>query len=201
MKQSQIFLREEGKAWLKRNEAKLTGEDDPVIKAIGEYKIKPKRVLEVGCANGWRLKILHERYNCWIRGVDPGCAAPDKTITKNTASYLPLINSCVDTIIYGWCLYLCDPEDYFRIAMEGDRVLQDGGYLIVYDFISDYPFKTPYKHKKGLYSHHYDFPKLWLGNPAYSIYGKTVQYTGFNQDETCVTILKKNLKNAFPVEK
>ncbi|MGB6911936.1 MAG: hypothetical protein WBE42_04170 [Pseudolabrys sp.] len=40
----------------------------------------------------------------------------------------------IDLLIYGWCLYLCDREDLFKIVTEGDRILKDSGYLVVYDF-------------------------------------------------------------------
>lgn len=194
MKQSKIFLESEGNAWLKRNKDRLTAKDDPILAAIKTYGIKPGGSLEIGCSNGWRVKELEKLgFDAW--GVDP-CANPlNKKILCRTADDTGMKNSFFDLVIYGWCLYLCDPEDYFKIAMEGDRILNDGGYLIIYDFHSDHTYKTPYKHKSGLFSHHYGFWKLWHRHPAYTLYGRTFQ------DETSVTILKKNLKNAFPVEK
>lgn len=196
MKQAQAFMAGEGRAWLKRNIDKLTGENDPVLEAIDKYGLAPHDVLEVGCANGWRLKILEEKWGCNVFGIDPCIKThwPNK-LMKGTARKLPCPNSTFDTVIYGWCLYLADPDDYFKIAMEGDRVLADRGLIIVYDFHADYPYKTPYKHKEGLFSHHYDFAKLWLSHPAYSLYGRTIQ------GETSVTILQKNLETAFPVKK
>jgi ubiquinone/menaquinone biosynthesis C-methylase UbiE len=200
MNQRDIFVATEGGQWLKRNETKLTGENDPVIEAIDKYRIKPKRVFEIGCANGWRLKLLKKRFKTALcGGIDPGCTEAisrgPAIIEFGTAEKLDFPSQSFDLIIYGWCLYLTDIEDYLRIAMEGDRVLKDNGYLIVYDFHADYPYKTPYKHKDGLFSHHNDFSKLWLSHPAYSLYGRTIQ------GETSVTILHKDMKNAFPVQK
>lgn len=196
MKQAEVFMEGEGRAWLDRNVGKLTGESDPVIEAINKYQIKPESILEIGCANGWRLELLRKKFWCIAWGVDPG-ANPSfhKNILRGTADRTGAGTECFDTVIYGWCLYLCDPEDYFRIVMEGDRVLRDGGYLIIHDFCTDHPYKLPYKHKSGVYSHHYDFSRLWLSHPGYYLYGQTVQ------DETCVTILQKKMKTAFPVEK
>lgn len=200
MRQRDIFAAGEGGKWLKRNEAKLTGATDPVIEAINKYRINPKKILEIGCANGWRLKLLKKQFKTTIcGGIDPGCG---EALTKGpvflefgTAEKLDFPSESFDLLIYGWCLYLTDPEDYFKITIEGDRVLKDGGYLIVYDFHADHPYKTPYKHKKGLFSHHYDFSSLWLSHPAYSMYGRTIQ------NETCVTILQKDMKNAFRIQK
>lgn len=196
MKQSEVFLAGEGEAWLNRNKNRLSKKDDPVIAALDRYSISPAKVLEVGCASGARLLKLREKIKCEIRGIDPFVPPrADAFLEKGVASNLVYKDGTFDAVIYGWCLYLCDPEDYLRIAMEGDRVLKDGGYLIVYDFHADYPHKLPYKHKKELFSYHYDFAKLWLSHPAYSLYGRTLQET------TSVTILHKDLKNAFPVQK
>lgn len=195
MKQRDAFLLGEGIAWFKRNKKRIQKDNDPVIHAIKKYKILPTSVLEVGCANGWRLLQLKEEFGCRVDGVDPGTYAPN--FWNGTADELNLYwtKNTFDVVVYGWCLYLCDPEDYFKIADQGDRVLRDGGFLIIYDFCTEAPYRVPYKHKEGLFSYHYDFSKLWLAHPAYSLYGRTVQ------DETCVTILKKNMKTAFPEEK
>lgn len=196
MKQSEAFKLGESAAWFKRNREKLGVGNDPVMDSMERYGIKPKLVLEVGCANGWRLAALKKKYACNIAGWDPGAPYMDDYVRYGVASDIDFwLRTKFDVVIYGWCLYLCDPEDYFKIAAEGDRVLADGGFLIVYDFCTDHPYKVPYKHKEGLYSHHYDFSKLWSCHPAYSMYGRTIQ------DETCVTILKKNMQKAFPVEK
>lgn len=194
MKQSEIFLKGEGLAWLDRNRSKLNEKHDPVLNAIAVFGIKPTSVFEVGCANGWRLEALKTAYNCYTYGIDPGIEEKTWNLRQGTAESLQALSGSFDTVIYGFCLYLCDPEDYFKIVAEGDRILRDDGHLIVYDFCTELPYKLPYKHKKGIFSHHYDFSKLWLSHPAYTMFGRTVQ------NETCVTILKKNLKNAFPVE-
>lgn len=201
MKQSQAFINGEGEAWLKRNKAKLGNEDDPVLTTMEKYNLKPKRVLEVGCSNGWRLQILEKAWGCFVEGVEPGADDIGETLVQvwnGAADNMPYCYAnSYDTVIYGWCLYLCDPEDYFRIASEGDRVLSDGGFLILYDFLAEHPYKNKYKHKEGLYSHKMDFAKLWRGHPAYSLYGR--DFFGEGDNQTVVTILKKNMNAAFPV--
>ncbi len=198
MRQAEVFIRGEGAAWMQRNQGRYDPKFDPVLEAIENYGIVPDRVLEVGCANGRRLEAIHDIYGSHVMGIDPCNDAITKNVPvfKGTADDLSGFRfHPFDLLIYGWCLYLCDPEDYFKIASEGDRVLQDGGFLIIYDFKDCYPhYKRPYKHKEGLFSHHFDFPKLWINHPAYKI----VRIS--HQDETSVTILKKKMATAFPVK-
>lgn len=205
-KQAQIFLGGEGQAWLNRNEGKLPPKEDPVLDAIKAYLIKPKRVLEIGCANGWRLEALEKEYKCLCTGIDPGAQISFMRsgridIHRGVANNLGLFKDHrFDLLIYGFCLYLCDPEDYFRIVTEGDRVLADGGYLVIYDFaleIADYPHARKYEHKEDVLSHRMRWEYMWAWHPAYTI--RSVHLIGDGDDKTKVVILKKETSNAFPV--
>lgn len=204
MKQSDIFIQGEGAAWLQRNEAKLPVKDDPVLDTIKACRLEPKKVLEVGCANGWRLLELVNQYKCSATGIDP-CIVRINSI-KNRVLLLPGIASNLaqfrdghfDLVIYGFCLYLCDPEDYFKIATEGDRVLADGGRLIIYDFYAPFPYSVPYEHKEGVFTHKMDFSNLWRSHPAYSMESFTI--IGQGDDTTVVFVLKKNMRHSFPVK-
>jgi SAM-dependent methyltransferase len=194
-KQSQAFLEGEGNAWALRNNLKPRPEPDPVVEAIADLGIKPINVLEVGCGNGQRLTYLAGQYHLSsFYGIDP--AAKDYgLIYRGTADdLLDFHRNQFDLVIYGFCLYLCDPEDYFNIAREGDRVLSDGGYIIIHDFCSADPFKRPYKHKPGIYSHHMDFERLWSWNPNY----RPVRCYQTEKEEV-VSVLKKDSEQAFPI--
>src|SRR6267154_2712557 len=133
MKQADIFAESEGDAWLDRNRA-LIGRD-PVSEAIDHLGLKPQRVLEIGCANGWRLAALRGKFDCEVHGVEPsmqGCieaAVRGVTVWRITAESLPAGNETYDLVIYGFVLYLCDPVDLFSIVKESDRVLKDKGYV------------------------------------------------------------------------
>jgi hypothetical protein len=190
-KQSQAFLDGEGAAWVARNKNTPKPDPDPVIKAIEDIGIRPISVLEVGHGDNWRLLQLEDKYNCFIHGIDPAVPAPN----RGTADNLHFPTDEFDLLIYGFCLYLCDPEDYIRIAMEGDRVLMDGGYMVIHDFYSMEPYKTPYKHKNGLFSHHMDFRQMWAWHPYYSCIGN---YAVPDRHES-VAVLKKDIKQGFPV--
>lgn len=195
MKQKDAFMEREGDAWFDRNHDKL-GQYDPVTPVIDELHLKPTKVLEVGCANGWRLARLRPKFSCEVYGIDPSMkAATDGArfrvpIWQMTASTLLVGKKPYDLIIYGFCLYLTDPEDWLTIATEGDRVLADGGHIIIHDFndwVGGSPIVKPYDHCDGLKSYHYDFSKLWLGHPRYQV---VKHVDGAHNDG--VTVLLKN---------
>lgn len=177
MKQKDAFLEGEGDAWFDRNHDRL-GLYDPVTPVIDELGLKPTNVLEVGCANGWRLSLLRLKFGCQVWGIDPSLKAiMDGTrfrvpIWQMTASTLPVALKAYDMIIYGFCLYLTDPDDWLTIAAEADRSLADGGHIVIHDF-NDWnggsPIVKSYKHDSRVNAYHYDFAKLWLGHPRYQV--------------------------------
>lgn len=195
MKQAQAFLVGEGDAWLERNKQKLPPRNDPVIDALVLNSIMPERALEIGCADGWRLKRMSDIYLCEVAGLDPR-KSDEAWIEQGTARSLPYKDNAFDVIIYGFCLYLCDREDLFKIVTEGDRVLVDGGHLVIHDFHPEYPHKRAYKHCNNIYSYKMDYAKLWLGNPAYKLV--TCMVTGLTESDESVSILKKDVAGAWP---
>lgn len=174
MSQKDIFLASEGDAWFARNCDRL-GERDLVSGLIETAGLVPRRALEVGCSNGWRLSRLRRKYGCQVTGVEPSieactaAAANGITVLNRTAASLPPLD--FDLVIYGFCLYLTDPADWFEIVAEGDNVLAHGGHLIIHDFdmTDSHPFAVKYQHRKGLLSYHVDFARFWLAHPHYRL--------------------------------
>lgn len=178
MSQKITFLSGEGNMWYQRNKSAFTTKkqkEDPILLALEHCQIKPVRVLEIGCANGWRLAKLHDSYHCEVYGVDPSEEAitdgktqyPYMNLSVGTADNLPEIEP-VDLIIFGFCLYLCDPEDLFKIAMESHHLLKNNGHIAILDF---HPptghYRNPYTHKKGIFSYKMDYSQLFTWHPSY----------------------------------
>lgn len=204
MTQVSAFLNGEGDAWLRRNTKRLgsTG-NDLVLHGLDKLVGVPRsgNYLEIGCSNGWRLKEIKKRYNAnLVYGIDPSDAAIKEAkklgieALRGCATELPWRDGIFDVVIYGFCLYLIDRKDLFRAVMEGDRVLKDGGIIIVYDFDAHYPHKKPYKHKDGIWSYHQDYAKLFTANPAYS------HLFSVSDQTTNATILKKSIERGWPEE-
>lgn len=181
----------EGDAWLERNRDKL-GKHDPVISLLREMMVMPRAVLEIGCANGWRLDRMRRLYHCMAFGIDPSAVGAAEatslglTVVHGTARDLPYMSRSMDLVIFGFCLYLTDPEDWFRIVSEANRVLEDNGLLVIHDFYADEGLHgVPYEHHEGITSWHFDFAQLWLAHPLYTLMRRQVHGTD------CVTILRK----------
>jgi SAM-dependent methyltransferase len=216
--QREAFRTSEGDAWHARNRSFM--EDlpervrrDPVLRALRALELAPKSVLEVGCANGYRLEALRGLYGAECFGIEPSAAAVEDArqrfgalhVQVGTADELPFEDGRFDALIFGFCLYLCDRGDLFKIAYQADRVLADGGFLCIYDFFAPgIPYRNPYAHLPGLYSYKMDYARLFLGNPAYSsVYHSVIPEAGgppsADPDQRiAVTVLHKNMRAAYP---
>ena len=106
--------------------------------------------------------------------------------------------------IYGFCLYLCDRRDLFRIVAEGDRVLMDGGHLVIYDFLVNEPHRRHYHHDTRVLSYKMDYTELFRANPVYraistQIVGAESGKEQLEDERIAVTILKKDVDKGFPL--
>lgn len=201
MMQRDIMMESEGDAWFERNRDKM-GMRDPVFSIMQEVLLAPTSILEIGCANGWRLNTLRAAYNCSVMGVDPSQQAASEAaelhrvpIYQGTAEALALPNATFDLVIYGFCLYLTDPADWLKIAAEGDRVLKPGGRIIIHDFAEpSHPFARRYEHRTDMLSYHFDFARLWHAHPLYSVTARRVWW-----EDEMVTVLTKRSHETFEV--
>ena len=154
MKQKDIFLEFEGNAWFERNanalgSRKLPESDSLLIEILNlPLLAEGTKILEIGCGDGTRLGWLRENCGFDCYGVEPSGqavgAAKRRGITayEGTADQLPFDANTFDIVVFGFCLYLCDREDLFRIAYEADRVLRNPGWLLILDFYSPSPVAT-----------------------------------------------------------
>jgi SAM-dependent methyltransferase len=209
--QSDAFLEGAGDDYFRRNRQDFGNQDhDPVSLIIDQVDLKPKSILEVGCANGWRLVKLKEKHGCEVRGVDPSEEAitdGNKTLGNDlsvgVASALPYPDGCFDLVIMGFCMWLCDPGTWLRIAGESDRVLADTGHLLVHDYVCPRPLFWKYAPDYASTAEQaatgwlYDYRKLWLSNPTYTLICEGL--CGIAKVPALITtsVLKKDIKAPF----
>ena len=178
-KQSEIFREGgEGDRWFFRNQGALGAKNDPVVDYLRGRGQGLGVVAEVGCADGWRLFSLARLGLCSMtncHGIDPSAAAiangirqwPQLNLSVGTAESIALETASVDTLIFGFCLYLVDINDLFKVAAESNRVLASGGRIVIFDFMTKASYKNKYVHRDGVYSHKMDFSKMFEWHPDY----------------------------------
>lgn len=215
-RQKDIFLASEGDAWFSRNKKNIQraveDHSDPVVAAIETLSIHPHEILEIGCADGWRLNQLASKYGANGTGIDPSAEAVREgraryfalDLSQATADLLPFSDSRFDLVIYGFCLYLCDRRDLFRIVAEGDRVLMDGGHLVIYDFLVQKPHRRDYHHDARVLSYKMNYAALFCANPIYrTVSTRIIGAESGNEppedERIAVTILQKNMNAGFPL--
>lgn len=220
-KQSDIFLSGEGDAYFERNASEhdkrvFPGTDRQALAIVELFEsikkaqtypgspILPSTVLEIGCGEGSRLEWISKEYNVECSGIDPSKNAINLAKLRGidakvaTAEELPFESKKFDVVLFGHCLYLCDPEDLFKIAAETDRVLKNSGWVIISDFYSNNYVKVPYRHQEGVFSHKMDYRKIFEWHPHYTCMSHKVggmPHFHFNDTKDnwiSVSILRKN---------
>ena len=131
--QRRLFLEGEGDAWLERNiqgtveERERWQVRDPLAGLLADLPLphgSQVSALEVGCGQGLRLHRMKQEFGWQVAGVDPSSAAVEAVQSMGlvaqvaTADCLPVPDASVDLLVYGFCLYLCDRADLFKIAAE-----------------------------------------------------------------------------------
>ena len=206
--QKDIFLAGEGDAWVERNRKILFAKDwvkqDLLFTELSLLKLPENtRVLEIGCGEGSRMAKFKSLYGWECHGIEPSkkgveiARSMGINAVQGTADKLPWDDSYFDLVLFGFCLYLCDRADLFKIAAEADRVLRKPGWLSILDFYSKKPSKNAYEHYPGLNSYKMDYRKLFDWHPLYECYQhKIVDHVSFDiTDEEnnwiAVSILRK----------
>ena len=192
--QKKIFLDSEGDAWFERNYKTLEDREynpaEPIIASIIKcQKLKQAQtpnnadmLLEVGCGDGGRLRWIEKNLGIKCHGLEPSskavAAAQKKEVSAicGTAEILPYKNETFDYLVFGFCLYLCDPSDLFQIVKEADRVLKSCGWIVIHDFFSKTPIEKPYRHRAGIISYKMDFRRLFECHPSYTCFSHEVQH-------------------------
>jgi SAM-dependent methyltransferase len=157
MHQDRIFLDSEGNHWFERNLSALENfdaEKDLPLKVIELYQLKPRRVLEIGGANGCRLAAIRARYGAErLVVVEPSSKAIHDgrsryrfiKFVRGVACDIPLRES-FDLIITNFTFHWIDRTSLLKSVAEIDRLVADRGFLIIGDFLPSNRFKVTYHH-------------------------------------------------------
>lgn len=179
--QDEIFLKFEGDNWFERNKEFLEQKlkNDVPLKLIELYNIKPKTVLEIGAANGFRLAEIHKRYGSQTIALEPSKKAiedgkrkfPFIKFIRSTAEINPLDNEFVDFVIINFVFHWIDRRSLMRSIAEIDRVLKNLGFLLVGDFLPSGFLKAKYHHlpNKNVYTYKQNYAEIFLSTGLYTL--------------------------------
>lgn len=197
--QKDKFLSIEGNNYFKRNFLKSNIEKaewvkkDSLLPLILDIQCEKDKlnVLEIGCGQGLRLEELKKRRNWNLFGLDPSIESVNYvknngiSTYQGTADQLPFEENTMDIVIYGFCLYVCDNEDLFKIAFEADRVLKNNGWLAITDFWSPSPQSNIYGYDKSINSFKNNRYLMFDWHPNYEVFShKIIDYdTGIFTDD------------------
>jgi SAM-dependent methyltransferase len=179
LSQDQIFAASEGDRWFQRNQTVLESIDlskDGPLRLIDLYGLVPKKVLEIGAANGWRVAAIATRFGCEVVAQDPSQAAiahgksayPEVEFVGGSASEIPL-KDVFDLIIVNGVLCWIDRSTLFRTLAEIDRLLADDGHLIIGDFCPSNRMRVRYHHLPDaeVYTYKQDYSAIFLASGLY----------------------------------
>lgn len=209
-RQRRAFVEGEGDAWYRRSHD---------INLRHTYRdrllayLKPKdSVLEIGCSDGGNLRWLKQHIDIRGFGIDPSSEAvseglridPTLELHVGTADDLPFTQTVeFDMVWLGFFLYLVDRELLTRVVAESDRVLRNGGLLVLTDFDTGYPRRRSYRHLEGLVSFKMDYASLFLAFPHYHLIEKVpiieaeIGFDPVRSRRVGMWVLTKDLEGAY----
>jgi SAM-dependent methyltransferase len=177
--QLRTFMEGEGDRYFERNRPVYAQADpatDPPLRLIESYGLHPKAVLEVGCSNGYRLAAVARIHGAQVTGVEPSLAAiadgrerfPEVRFERGSADAIPL-DERFDLVIVNFVFHWVDRSLLLRTAAEVDRVVEDGGFLIVGDYLPAHPTRRHYHHLPGrdIYTYKQDYAEIFAASSCY----------------------------------
>jgi ubiquinone/menaquinone biosynthesis C-methylase UbiE len=217
--QKDAFLKYEADNWFSRNKSALeySSKNDMVLKILKEYAATPGDVLEIGCSTGYRLNAIKEQFEgSTVTGLEPSADAirfgkekyQGVNFIQGTADDLQQIASAsFNLVIIGFVFYVVDREMLFKAVAETDRVLKNGGTLMIIDFFSEKPVRNPYQHITDMeaFAFKQNYEEIFLASKLYQLIDKRsmshankgYDLSGDYYNKYCVTTLRKDLSASY----
>lgn len=221
--QDDVFLAGEADGWYRRNREALECRDavDWPFNLVEQLaaRLGIRSVAEFGCCTGYRLQMLKGVLPAATRfcGVDASAEAIAAGMEKysgldlrhGSLTAIPF-DEPFDLVVVNFVLHWVDRATLVRSISEIDRLLVDGGFLVVGDFLPDYAQRRFYHHlpDEDVYTFKQDYGRMFEG---LGIYRELARIT-FDHDDrrgqlanaasdrrAFCTLLRKSLTDYYPV--
>lgn len=217
LKQDDIFLKKEGDQYFKRNRCGLRSSvDDHLLAYVAQSGWRPKRILDIGCSNGYKLhEFISLRPDCEGYGIEPSQLAIEDGIQRFPELKLSIgvshdlkkfSENLFDGVLLSFVLHWVDRCKLLQTISEIDRVLTEGGLLLIKDFAPLYPCKTKYHHLNefDVYTYKQEYWNIFLASHMYRLlyieeftHG---QVDSLDNQQLCkFAVLEKNSNASYPL--
>ncbi len=219
MNQEEIFKAGEADKWFERNQSVMVNREiglgDPVFSLLEDFQVHPKRALEIGASNGYRMHSLHQKYGCSVAAIDPSAGAvedgkkryPEIEFSVALAHDLPFKDGEFDLVVVHGVFCWVDRSHLLAALAEADRVLAPGGILSVGDFLPPSPERVRYHHlpEQEVYTYKQDYAAVFLASNCYELITQTVfDHRGWvkkteveARERFSVSLLRKDLSRKY----
>ena len=153
-------------------------EQDAPLRMVETYNLHPKNVLEVGAANGYRLATLIRLHGCRASGVEPGEAAvadgharfPAVRLDVGRADAIPYQEQ-FDLVIINFVFHWIDRSVLLKTVAEIDRVVEDGGFVLIGDFYPTHATRARYHHlpEEDVFTYKQDWSAMFVASGSYRL--------------------------------
>ena len=181
-----IWSEYEGDNWFLRNKKKLGKKQDNILVLLDLYKVRPKKILDIGCANGYRLAALHKKFKFEAYGVEPSQKA-----IKNGKAKWPFIKfikaraenfkteNRFDLIIVNFLFHWIFRKNLLEAIANIDKHLKQNGFLIIGDFRTESFLKRKYHHlpNKNMFTYKQPYEQIFVKSGFYREMAKIIYDT------------------------
>lgn len=199
--QHDIFSKDEADNYFARNDGHETV-NDPFSDVLRTLDLKGKKILDIGCADGYKLAEFTDS-DCY--GIDPSQKAIDAGLERfprlklqvGVSHDLPYADDTFDVVWLNFVFHWLDRSKLMKTVSEIDRVLKDGGTLVISDFSVPLPQKRPYFHRTDveMFTYKQYYPALFTSSNLYTSLSSVVADHVALHVPLFVTVLKKDTNN------
>jgi SAM-dependent methyltransferase len=214
--QTGLFVDFEGDNWYRRNRAALERFDpsaDPAMQMIRQHVAAPRSVIEIGASNGGRVDAIVQATGARGVAVEPSPEAiadgrrryPRVEFLQGAAHEVP-VHGTFDLVIANFVLHWISRGLLLRSVSELDRLVSDGGYLLIGDFAPPAPARVAYHHlpDRDVFTYKQNYAELFASSGIYRLEGEilfghgqgTGQHVG-ESDRCAVWLLRKSLHDYY----